>query len=90
MKLLDKFFKARQRVFDYFGYVENWRVFPLDDATEYYWYLTGEGSGDEVIFAKTKENLENDEGGLAGRHTPTTSTLSDTCPNGSTGADTSP
>lgn len=57
MELLDKYNDLRQQIFDYFGYVEDWRVLPLNDAREYYWHLTGEGHGDEVKFARHEENL---------------------------------
>lgn len=62
MQLLNEYNQKRQELFDYFGYEENWRVIPVDDATMYYWRLTGEGSGDEVQFADTVEELENEEG----------------------------
>jgi hypothetical protein len=62
MQLLNDYLQKQKELFDYFGYVENWRVFPVDDATTYYWRLTGEGHGDEVLFADTLEEL-NDEAG---------------------------
>jgi len=40
MELLNDYLTLRQRVFDYFGYVEAWRVLPFDDRREYYWRLT--------------------------------------------------
>ncbi len=40
--------------------MEDWVVIPLNDAREYYWYLTGEGPG-EVYFAKTEEDLQNED-----------------------------
>ena len=57
MKLLDDITKATKAVHDYFGYVEDWVVIPLDDCTNYHWHLTGEGSGDEVLFSEQKEHL---------------------------------
>lgn len=62
MKLLNDYNQTRQALFDYFGYVEDWAVIPLDDATSYYWRLTGEGRGDEVFFADTLEELESESG----------------------------
>lgn len=32
MELLDKYNDLREQVFAYFGYVEDWRVIPLDDS----------------------------------------------------------
>lgn len=48
---LDQYLKLQQEIFDYFGYVEDWRVIPIDDRREYYWQLTGEGRGDEVKYS---------------------------------------
>ena len=62
MELLDKYNEAREQVFAYFGYVEDWRVIPLEDSREYFWRLTGEGRGDEVQYADTEEELEAEEG----------------------------
>lgn len=57
MKLLDDYLKLQETIFAYFGYKEDWRVIPIDDARDYYWHLTGEGSGDEVKYAKEKEHV---------------------------------
>ena len=57
MKLLDQYFKLQKEIYDYFGYNEDWVVIPLDDNRGYYWYLTGEGHGDEVKYAADKINL---------------------------------
>jgi len=56
MKQLDEYFKLQKEIYDYFGYKEDWVVIPIEDATDYYWYLTGEGSGDEVWFGEDKES----------------------------------
>jgi len=60
-KMLDDFIALREQIFAYFGYVEDWRVLPLDDAREYFWRLDGEGPG-TVRFADTEEELESGEG----------------------------
>ena len=57
MELLDKYFEIQKQIYAHFGYVEAWVVIPLDDCREYFWHLTGEGSGDEVKFAKEEKNL---------------------------------
>mgnify|MGYP000202069442 CR=1 FL=1 len=62
MNLLKQYKQSQQELFDYFGYVEDWVAIPLDDATMYHWRLTGEGSGDEVQFADTLEELETESG----------------------------
>lgn len=58
MQLLENYFSVKQKLFDYFGYVENWRVIPLDDATQYYWTLEDES----VLFANSIEELESGDG----------------------------
>ena len=64
MKLLDKYNKIKKEIFDYFGYVEDWRILPIDDVTDYYWRLfqNPDGSG-EVIFADTPEILFDEDSG---------------------------
>jgi hypothetical protein len=57
MELLDQYFEIQKKIYEYFGYTEDWRVIPLDDARKYYWHITGDGHGDQVRFAKHEENL---------------------------------
>lgn len=59
MKILDDYFNLQKEIFEYFGYEEDWLAIPLDDCCEMYWHLTGEGRGDEVHYANTKEDLLN-------------------------------
>ena len=61
MELLDRSNALQDEVFAYFGYVEDWRVLPLDDARQYFWKLDGEGPG-TVKFADTEGELANEEG----------------------------
>ncbi len=61
MQALDEFEAARAKVFEYFGYREDWRVIPLDDAREYFWRLDGEGPG-TVCYADSEEELAGQEG----------------------------
>lgn len=37
--LLQKYFDVESEVFDAFGYKHDWRVFPLQDHRDAYWYL---------------------------------------------------
>ena len=60
-ELVDSYFNKRQELFDYFGYVENWKAIPVEDRTEYYWFLIGVEANDSVLFADKPEDLE-DEG----------------------------
>lgn len=61
MELLHKYFDVQKEVHDYFGYVEDWVVIPLDDATNYFWLLDGGGaSGGMVRFAETKDQFDSE------------------------------
>jgi len=62
MFLIDDYFASKKALHDYFGYKSDWREIPMEDNREYFWYLTGEGSGDEVFFSLTEEELESREG----------------------------
>ena len=62
MKLLDDYFEIQKKIYDYFGYKEDWVVIPIDDAREYFWKMTGYLIG-YVRFAETEEQL-NDEIGM--------------------------
>lgn len=61
MQLLNDYFNIQKQLFEYFGYVEDWAVIPLDDSTMYYWYLDGEGPG-TVHFADTEAELISQSG----------------------------
>ena len=63
MKLLNEYNQKKQELFDYFGYVEDWVAIPVNDATMYYWHLSGEGHGDYVQFADTEEDLFDENRG---------------------------
>ena len=56
MKILDDYLKLQGELFDYFGYVEDWRVIPVDDRRDYFWHLTGEKHGDKVVYTEKKED----------------------------------
>ena len=61
MKLLDDYFALQEQIYNHFGYREDWRAIPLDDAREYFWRLDGEGPG-KVKYAKTEQELEDENG----------------------------
>jgi len=61
MKLLDDYFALQAKIFEYFGYREDWSVIPFDDARNYYWRLEGEGPG-KVHYAKTEQELAEESG----------------------------
>ncbi len=59
--LLNRYSQTQQRLFDYFGYNENWAHIPLDDRTADYWLLQertdGSGRG-LVVYAPEELTLE--------------------------------
>lgn len=62
MQLLDDYFNLQKQIYGYFGYVEDWVKIPLDDCTDYFWHLTGEGHDGYVTFASDKSALKSEEG----------------------------
>ncbi len=36
-KTIDKYFDLQKEIFDHVGYVEDWKVIPLDDRRNMYW-----------------------------------------------------
>ena len=63
MKLLTEYFEKQKELFEYFGYVEDWVVIPMEDNTEMFWSLDTSGNEDdntcrgEVIYAVKEEDL---------------------------------
>ena len=43
MDLLDLFFKVRQAVYNYFGFVEDYVVYPIEDYRKDYWRIADNG-----------------------------------------------
>lgn len=41
MKAIDDYFKGRQDIFNYFGYVEDWLDRPIEDSRGYFWRVDG-------------------------------------------------
>ncbi len=56
---VDLYFELQQEVYEMMGYVEDWKVIPLDDSREYYWtlYQNRDGTG-HVRFAESVEVLQ--------------------------------
>ena len=65
MDLLKGYTTAQAKLFDYFGYVEDWRILPVDDATDYYWCIDGTESDGNVQFADDRIDLAD---GGSGNH----------------------
>lgn len=58
MRVIDEYFAVRQKIFDHVGYVEDWRILPIESLVENYWRLYGEGPG-KVRFAESEEDLDD-------------------------------
>lgn len=54
-----QYFSLQKEIYDYFGYEEDYVVFPIDVSTDYWWALTepDEVAG-TVIFSEAKEDVE--------------------------------
>lgn len=59
MELLDKYNELQQEIYDYFDFVEQWQVFPIDDRRQYWW----KNDNDEVRFFNSKEAYESEDDG---------------------------
>lgn len=58
MKLLSDYLLGKEKLFEYFGYVEDWVAIPIDDARDYYWVLFQEENGSgSVLFHETEKEL---------------------------------
>lgn len=56
MKVLDEYFKLQQEIYNYFGFVEDWTVFPLDDRREYDWDIIND---EEILYGKKDDIINN-------------------------------
>jgi hypothetical protein len=50
MKLLKEYFDLQQKIYDHFGYREDWVTIPLDDQTGRHWGLIQEENGTGKVF----------------------------------------
>ena len=55
MKILDRYNSILEELYNYFGYTEGWKVYPIDDSREYFWII----KRDCVEFYDTKEDYLN-------------------------------
>jgi len=63
MLLLDQYSELRDALFAYFGYVESWHVFPVNDDRRCFWRISGDGPG-TLQFADSEEELRSQTGGF--------------------------
>lgn len=62
MKLLKDYSNIQQKIFDYFGYKEDWVCIPLSDETDKHWFLDGDGYGNKVFYHE-KFTMDDATGG---------------------------
>jgi hypothetical protein len=62
MDLLDRYLSLQKEIYDYFGYVEDWVVIPIDDRREFYWSTIGDERSGSVKYAVTEDELEEELG----------------------------
>ena len=67
--VVDSFFDAREAIFEHVGYVEDWRVLPIDDSRDQFWAVD-EHEHEWVKFSPSREALvywlKNDDYGPHG------------------------
>jgi hypothetical protein len=56
MKLLDEYLENQNKIYEYFGYKENWHVYPIQDMRDYYWSLDDHGT--EMWYAESEQNAK--------------------------------
>lgn len=61
MQALQDYFKLQKEIYDYFGYEEDWCIFPLEDLTGCYWKLIDNES--TLIYAENPDDLEDEDKG---------------------------
>jgi len=55
--IIDTYFKLQSGIFECFGYIENWKVIPMEDSRECVWLLNEEAGF--VRFAVDMEDFES-------------------------------
>lgn len=56
MKLLDDYRNALLEIYKHISFVEEWRVYPIDDCSEKYWYIK---RFDEIVYFDTRQDYES-------------------------------
>ncbi|AUR89231.1 hypothetical protein NVP1121O_203 [Vibrio phage 1.121.O._10N.286.46.C4] len=62
MELFSNYEKMKKEIFEYFGYVEDWRILPLVFDTDMYWAVDDVS----VVFSEDLSNLIEED--LVGNH----------------------
>lgn len=56
--LLDSHQELRAKIFEHFGYVEDWRIYPIVDDRNFYWKNIND---EEILFAEDVEDLVEED-----------------------------
>lgn len=62
MEILDKYLTVQKEIYDYFGYVEDHVVIPIDDRREMFWSF----DGNDITYAEVEEDLRTFSGDYYG------------------------
>ncbi len=61
MDMLDDYLALQERIFEYFDYIEDWRVLPIVDSRGMYWKLDEDSNGGgSVSYAESAEQLRDE------------------------------
>jgi hypothetical protein len=58
MDIIDGYFKQLQEVYEYFGFKEDWVIYPLEDYRKYHWKIVN----DEEVYFGEKDDVINETG----------------------------
>lgn len=53
MKLIEKYNKTLNAIYEHVGFVPDWVIYPIDDRTKMYWQIVKNKYGDTVKFTET-------------------------------------
>ena len=56
MNIFDDYFELQKKIHEYFGYVEDWKIIPLEDFRDVYWVLHEDHRGHGEIVYKRKDD----------------------------------
>lgn len=68
MQLLKDYFNLQSLIFEYFGYVEDWKAIPLDDSTEYFWRLKEYPDGSGCVYFHEEQDALSPKNFLEGKY----------------------
>jgi hypothetical protein len=70
-KAVNDYFDLQEKIYEYFGYKEDWVVIPLDNRLDDYWMVTGKGEmDDKYVYSSvplTQESVESGDKIYGGR-----------------------